>query len=399
VTGHAKVSVPRRYPDFRRLWMARAISYIGDGIALVALVLYVKRELDSGFAVGALLLAHTLPRLLGPFTGALVDRVERRSLMVGRDLGQAAVFGLIAVARPPVAPVIVMVAVASLLATLFGPANRSAVPAFVSEEQDLTSANAWMGTALNLQLVVGPLAGGLLADWLGLQGALGANAMTFLGSAALLLRLPTLHPWDEGHGRDRFLAETRAGLSFVRRHLTARAVIVTLFLGVAFAALDNVALVFLIRDVLDASAVSFGVVTSSYGIGMVLAAVVLVRARGRHSAVRYFLAGWLLSGIGTLLTGLAPAVGVTIAMQALAGTGNGAENVAGDTLLQKTVPQNMLGRVFGLSATAAALGGTTASAVGGVLVELTSARMVFVIAGSGTLAVFLLAIAMLRKAG
>lgn len=398
MTHEAKVSVLRRYPDLRRLWVARSISYIGDGVALVALVLYVKSEFDTGFAVAGLLLAQSLPRLLGPFAGALVDRVERRSLMMSCEVAQAVVFALIALARPPLGPLIALVAVASSLATIFGPASRSVMPALVSEEKDLTSANAWMGTALNLQLVLGPLLGGLLVDSLGLQGALAADVLTFLASAALLLRLPTFHPSSEGREQDRFLAETRAGLSFVRRHNIARAVVTTLFLGVAFAALDNVALVFLIRDVLDASPSSFGAVTSAYGIGMVLASILLIRTRQRHSAAGFFLGGWLLSGIGTLLTGLAPAVVGAIVMQALAGSGNGAENVAGDTLLQKTVPPPMLGRVFGFASTAAALGGTTAYAVGGIILELTSPRTVFVIAGGGTLAVFLLALIMLRKA-
>lgn len=208
-----------------------------------------------------------------------------------------------------------------------------------------------MGTALNLQLVGGPLLGGLLADSLGLQGALAVNAVTFLGSAALLLRVPKLPIPDGGHGRDRFLADTRAKLSFVGSHATARA-----------------------------SVFSFGAANSAYGIGMVLASILLIRAGGRRPDSVYFLAGWLLSGIGTLLTGLAPAVPIAIAMQAVAGAGNGAENIAADSLLQKTVPPKMLGRVFGLSATAAGLGGTMAYAIGGIILELTSARTVFVIA-------------------
>lgn len=118
------------YPDFRRLWVARAVSFMGDGIGLIVLVLYVKSELDSGVAVAALLLAQTLPRLLGPFAGAVVDRVERRSVMVSCDLGQAAVFALIAIARPSLVPVLVMVSGGSLLATMFGPANRSALHCF-----------------------------------------------------------------------------------------------------------------------------------------------------------------------------------------------------------------------------------------------------------------------------
>jgi MFS family permease len=89
-------------------------------------------------------------------------------------------FAVIALTAPPLGPLLAMVAIASLLATIFGPANRSAVPAFVSGERNLTSANAWMGAAHNLQLVVGPLLGGLFVDSLGLRGALGPTPSPFL---------------------------------------------------------------------------------------------------------------------------------------------------------------------------------------------------------------------------
>jgi hypothetical protein len=81
---------------FRRLWTARTISHVGDGIAVVALVLFVQGSERSGVAVGTLLLATSLPRFLGPFAGAVADRVEQRALMVVCDLGNAAIFFAIA---------------------------------------------------------------------------------------------------------------------------------------------------------------------------------------------------------------------------------------------------------------------------------------------------------------
>ena len=72
----------RRESGFARLWAAKAVSHVGDGTAVVALVVYVQQTQGRGVAVSALLLAGTLPALLGPLAGALVDRVEQRRLML-----------------------------------------------------------------------------------------------------------------------------------------------------------------------------------------------------------------------------------------------------------------------------------------------------------------------------
>jgi len=101
------------------------------------------------------------------------------------------------------------------------------------------------------------------------------------------------------------------------------------------------------------------------------------------------LIGWFLSGAGTLLTGLAPALVVVAVTQVVAGAGNGMENLAGDTLIQRIVPRGMLGRAFGLVSTAAFGGGALAYAVGGFLLDLTSPRALFVIGGAGVLVVTL----------
>jgi|SRR5688572_3211463 MFS family permease len=125
----------RDSPTFRRLLLARTVSHIGDGIAVLALVLFVQENRGTGTAVGALLLATSIPRFLGPLAGAVVDRVEQRSVMVACDLGQAVIFLAIAGFVPSFPVLLAMVAAAATLDTLFAPAGRSAVPALVRPEQ------------------------------------------------------------------------------------------------------------------------------------------------------------------------------------------------------------------------------------------------------------------------
>jgi MFS family permease len=384
-----------RNRTFRRMWTARAISFIGDGIAITALVLHVGAVRGTGTAVGALLLAQALPHLLGPMTGVIADRTDQRRLMIACNLGNAVVFGIAAWWSPELPGLLVLVAISSTLDTMFGPAGRSAIPALVDGE-DLLSANAWLGTALNMQVAIGPLLGGLFVATLGFRGAMVADAASFLLSAAWLLGVRSLPPDRSRSEPSSFLADTREGLAYVRRQPVARAVVVTLFIGVAFAGIDNVALVFLSRDVLGAGPLGFGVVAAAFGMGMLVASVALSGGRSR-SPRTLFIGGWLLTAAGTLLTGLAPAVWLATIAQAIGGAGNGADNVASDTLIQRSVPRELLGRVFGVTSTAAFVGGGIAYAAGGPLLDATSPRFVFLVASVGVLAVVGLAHVMLPR--
>lgn len=231
---------------------------------------------------------------------------------------------------------------------------------------------------------------------LGVRGALAIDAASFVLSALLLVGVPALPP-VVARGTTRFFHELRDGLTFVRKHRVARAVVVTLFLGVAFAGVDNVALVFLARHQLGAGPTGYGVIASAFGLGMLVVSVMLSRRSVAVAPKALFIGGWVLSGLGTLLTATAPAVWFAVIAQAVGGAGNGADNVASDTLIQTSVPRAMLGRVFGLTSTAAFVGGGLAYAAGGPLLDATSARTVFFIGAAGTFAVVALAIRMLRE--
>ena len=141
------------------------------------------------------------------------------------------------------------------------------------------------------------------------------------------------------------------GLRFAWRNRVVRTLIIALFVGVAFAGLDDVALVFLVRDTLDGSPLAYGLVTGAYGIGMLLGSLGLTWKGTAAAAGTVFLLGWVASGTGAVLTGIAPVIALVAVGQAVAGVGNAVEVVAMDTLVQQAVPREMLGRVFGLVGT------------------------------------------------
>jgi hypothetical protein len=92
--------LPFRNPGFGNFWVARLVSYFGSAVTVAALDLYVYESEGIGVAVGLLLLVETLPRLLGPFAGALADRAYRRWFMILCDLGQAVLIGSVALTLP-----------------------------------------------------------------------------------------------------------------------------------------------------------------------------------------------------------------------------------------------------------------------------------------------------------
>jgi MFS family permease len=176
-----------------------------------------------------------------------------------------------------------------------------------------------------------------------------------------------------------------------------RALVLTLLVAVAFLGVDNVALPFLVRDTLGGGPAAYGLASGAFGIGMLAASVGLAFRPGRSTAAVY-LTGLVVSGIGSIATGLAPAVGAAVALQGVAGFGNGADNVANNTLIQRYTSPAMLGRVFGLVSSAAYAGAGLAALLGGIYLDLTSPRTVFITGGVGALAALALAIRPLLRA-
>jgi MFS family permease len=210
------------------------------------------------------------------------------------------------------------------------------------------------------------------------------NTVTFVASALLTRGVPHLPAAKSEDDREGFLASTWSGIRFAMANPLIRTVVLTIFAILAVIAVDNVALVFLVRDTLGAGAAAYGLVAATFGIGMLAGSLAIARGIRISPPVLYLLSLGL-SSAGTLLTGIAPTVALVGIVQLVSGAGNGIEVVASETILHRHVPRRMLGRVYGVVSTAAAAGLAISMGLGGLLVDATSPRTAFVLAGGAAL--------------
>lgn len=201
VTRGRLVALLARNADYRRLFVATVISYLGDWFAFVAvsgLVVELTGRRDLPAVVFA---ASVLPvALLAPVAGVLADRVDRKKLMVAVNVLRAvpalAMVGAVGWRSPGLA--IACVVVLAALSAFAEPVAEAAVPNLVARE-DLALAQAAMGGVWGSMLFVGAAVGGVVAVWLGREAAFVINAVTFLASGALVLRIraPTQQPREQ----------------------------------------------------------------------------------------------------------------------------------------------------------------------------------------------------------
>jgi MFS family permease len=142
------------------------------------------------------------------------------------------------------------------------------------------------------------------------------------------------------------------------------------------------ALVILAGDSLGAGPSAVAFLYAAVGVGLLLGYLVLARGSARRSMVTVFLVGCGVSSAGNLLTGLAGAVAAAFVIQLVRGVGLSAMDVGVNTLLQRTVPSALTGRVFGVVYGGVGVAAACSYLLGAALLELTDPRVTFVVAGA-----------------
>jgi MFS family permease len=202
----------RTNQPFQRLWAARTISYFGDSLSLVTLMLHVAQSTGQALAIAVLLLLGDFaPALVGPLTGTVSGRFDLKRVMVGCELAQAGLVAVIALWLPALPMLLVLVGLRSVVAQIFQPASRAAVPLLVRAD-DLPGANAPIGFGTNVGETVGPLAAAVAVPLLRIRGALLVDVATFLVSATVLGVMPQIQRGERAV-RTSFLRDARAGLA------------------------------------------------------------------------------------------------------------------------------------------------------------------------------------------
>lgn len=340
---------------YRNLWLASLVSLLGDWFNTIASVMIINRYTETDLAISWILIARTLPRfLLVPFSGALVDRVNRKLIMVVTDLLRAGiVLSFLWVDRPERVWLIYVLTVAQFMAaSFFEPASSAITPSLVEGPEELMTANVLSSITWSAMLTIGAALGGVFAGIFGAGAALIADAVTFLVSAAFLMGIP--YPdikRVEGEEKLSGYGELIAGFRYVLQN--PRIGILTLVKTFGQIGSADIVVIVLAEQYYplgEGGAVSLGFLFGMMGLGAILGPVAVNRIKGEQpTGLRGVIhAGYLLIPIGWTLLAWSPNlwIGGLGALIRLMGTS--INWTYSTVLIQIEVPDRYLGRVFAL---------------------------------------------------
>ena len=389
-------------PGFRNLFFATLGSSFGTLLAAVALAIDVNDKTKSspytGLWVAAVLIVEFLPTIIvGLLLGPLLDRLERRSLMIAADALRVGVFVALPFA-PGAATVVALAFVAGLATGFFRPAVYAGVPNLVPDEQ-LPAANALLQTVENLSWALGPLVGGILTAAGGPSAAYLINAVSFVVSMLLVLRIPPRLLQSERALSRGYWHDLGDGFKAALRSASMRTVLVAW--GIASLAMGaaTVSELFLARYTFSAGVFGYGLLYSAIGTGLVLGSFASAAAFARWGVATIYGISLALVGVGYFGAGVSPNVWVAAVCCVVAGVGNGAAIVCNAILVQRGTFDMLRGRAltFVMSSTYVFVG--IGEVLGGVLVHHTGPRWIWGVAGSALLVAGLAGWLMARNLG
>lgn len=345
-------------PQLRRLQLAGAGSVAGQWAYSVALAVYAY-EAGGAKAVGIVTLIRTIPAaILAPFLATLTDRLPRIPLMASTSIGRAATIGgagAVALSDGPSWAVYALAGLAAILGTVFLPAESALLPQLARDPEELTAANVTRSTIDSVGSFAGPAIGGGLLAATSAGVVFLVTAGTFIWGAVMVslirpqaARAQAQAEAEEEPAREGLLRSAGAGFKAIAVERRLRVVIALYAAQTVVAGALGVLVVVTALDLLDKGESGVGLLNAASGIGGVVGALVAFALIGRKRLASDFGLGIILWGAPLALIGAWPNTAVALVALGVLGLGNTLVDVAGLTLLQRTAPPAVIGRVFGV---------------------------------------------------
>jgi MFS family permease len=386
----ATAALLRTNPAYRRLWAAQVVSLTGDWFTLIALSVLVARDSGgSGLAVSGIALAQMVPWVLvGPWSGVLADRFDRKRLLVLSDLARVGVvLLLVPAAEAHRLPVVLALAVLHFaLASVFEPARSALVPRLVEPHQ-LVTATTLSSVTWSVMLAAGGLVGGAVLSRVGLRTAFVLDALTFLVSAGLIVAIrspPRAVPEAPRERRPAF----RQGIAWALEHPeVGAAALVKVANGVAAVEIFIVLYATRVFPVGEGGAFSVGFLCAAFGLGAIAGPLSLNRLNDGsvRRMRRLIVASSALLSVALFALGAAGSLLAAGAAIFLRGMGGSANWTFSTIILQKGVPDRLLGRLSALDLVNANLAGMLFSIAWGTTVDTAGLRAAVFAAAAATL--------------
>ena len=381
-----------RQPAYRRLWVARTISQVGDVAQFTSLALLVIALTGSGLGVTAVVLAEIVPvLLLAPLAGSIVDRLPRVRVMVGADLFRLVLAAVLAGWHDSPAVAYAVAFGLSAGQVFFSPAAQSLLPSLVGDD-DIVTANSGIWTAaVAAQIAVAPVAA-LLAVGVGFGPAFALNAVSF-GLSALALRGLREPERVRPVSVSSPFAHAREALGALAEVPLLKALAVGQFLAALSAGATSALLVVLAQERLGGGE-GYGLLVAAIGVGAVLGPLVLLRRVADPRRPLFVFGPYALRGVVDLVLALVTALPLAAVALVLYGLSTSTGSVTFSSLVQSRVPEELRGRAFAGFDVLWQSGRMLSLLGGGLLADAVGIRAVYLLGG-----VLLLAAAAVGAAG
>ncbi len=381
----ARLRSPRLGSRYWRVWLATSLSNLGDGVTLVAMPLLAASFTHDPITIAGIGVFTPLAKIVVSLGGGvLVDRSDRRRLILGADVLRLLVMGafaaLVVADQVSFFMVYAVVFILSIGEFLYD-TSVTAVVRDVVPSGRLTTANGWLYAAEDgaQDLAAPPLSAALftLTAWLPFV----VDAASFALSAVLVLTLRGSFRAERPAEPTSIRVELRDGLHFIRRRpffRAATAVWTTLgfALGLALATL-----VLFVLETLDGGSLEFAVVVTAGAVGIVAGNLFAGRLERRLRPAGLLVGAVTVGGLALLATGAAPALAVAAVAQGIWGAGFALANTEMVSIRQRLVPDALLGRVTGVFGLVSSVGMVLGVVAGGVLTDLGTPRVPLLVAG------------------
>ncbi len=361
---------------------------MGQWAYSVALAVYAYED-GGAKAVGLVAVIRTIPAAISaPFTSTFADRLPRVAVMAAASLARVATIGTAGLAIEtgwPSGVVYALAGLTSILATAFLPAESAALPELARTPEELTAANVARSVINSVGSFAGPALGGVLLVVTDPGVVFFVTAGTFLWGGLLVLSIPGLdrEAAEERPERDAtgFLRQAAAGFRAIALQRGLRAVVSLYAAQTLVAGALGVLVVVTALELLKRGEGSVGYLNAASGVGGLVGAAIAFGLVGRRRLAADFGLGVVLWGAPLALLGAWPNTPVALACLAVIGLGNTIVDVAGLTLLQRTAPPEVIGRVFGVLETLLVATMGLGALIAPLLVDWVGIRWALVITG------------------
>lgn len=373
-----------RNGNFLLLWASQFVSQVGDRLAMVAFPWLVYNTTDSAFSTGVVLALYTLPYVLfGTFAGVVIDRFNKRTVMVLADVLRALLVALVPVTAAQWLPsVYVLSFLMASASVFFDPCKLALLPDIVPPRR-LLRANSLLSTGETLTEVVGYALAGFLVAYVSATTAFRLDAVTFLVSAGALALMRYRRPVRAAAGQTArsLRRELREGLSYIRHHRGLRANTLMVMFAIAGVGASYPLTFLFAVQVLEGGTTAFGLLEAAIGLGIFAGSLTVAAFAVRLHKGLAMTVGLAVAGAGLVSVAATDAVWQAMIPFVVVGIADAAALIAIDTYVQEIVPEELRGRVWGIRFTLTQGTYATAVIVTGALATVVDVRALFVAAG------------------